>query len=46
MCIRDSNFAATVVGQAVREGLVRRNNGDLALTDVGRERAQAALAYQ
>ena len=42
----EPNFAATVVGQAVREGLVRRNNGDLALTDVGRERAQTALAYQ
>ena len=42
----EPNFAATVVGQAVREGLVQRNNGDLALTDVGRERAQTALAYQ
>ncbi len=39
------NFAATVVGQAERGGLVRRSNGDLRLTADGRERAQTALVH-
>jgi manganese/zinc/iron transport system permease protein len=39
----EPNFAATVVGQAERGGLVRRNNGDLRLTPDGRERAKTAL---
>ncbi len=38
-------FATTVVGQAERAGLIQRSNGDLHLTADGRERAQAALAY-
>lgn len=38
-------FATTVVGQAERAGLIQRSNGDLRLTADGRERAQAALAY-
>ncbi|MBP6787263.1 MAG: metal ABC transporter permease [Candidatus Promineofilum sp.] len=38
-------FATTVVGQAERAGLIQRSNGDLRLTTDGRERAQAALAY-
>ena len=42
----EPNFATTVVGQAVQEGLVQRSNGDLALTEAGRERAQAGLAYK
>ena len=41
----EPNFATTVVGQAVHEGLVQRSNGDLALTEAGRARAQTALAY-
>lgn len=39
----EPNFASTVVGQAEREGLVQRRNGDLMLTAAGRERAQTAL---
>lgn len=39
------NFASTVVDQAERGGLVRRHNGDLALTDAGRERATTALVH-
>ncbi len=39
----EPNFATTVVGMAERGGLVRRQNGDLALTDSGRERARTAL---
>ncbi len=39
----EPDFAHTVVTQAERKGLVRRNNGDLALTPVGRERAATAL---
>jgi hypothetical protein len=41
----EPNFAATVVGQAERGGLVRRSNGDLRLTPDGRERAQTALIH-
>jgi manganese/zinc/iron transport system permease protein len=41
----EPNFAGTVVGQAERAGLIQRSNGDLRLTPDGRERAQAALAY-
>jgi len=41
----EPTFATTVVGQAERAGLIQRSNGDLRLTDDGRERAQAALAY-
>lgn len=41
----EPNFAATVVGQAEREGLVRRSNGDLRLTTDGRERARAAFIH-
>lgn len=41
----EPNFATTVVGMAESEGLVRRQNGDLALTDSGRERARTALVH-
>ena len=41
----EPNFAATVVSQAERGGLVRRTNGDLALTADGRERARTALVH-
>jgi manganese/zinc/iron transport system permease protein len=41
----EPGFATTVVGQAERAGLIQRSNGDLRLTVDGRERAQAALAY-
>ncbi len=41
----EPNFATTIVGMAEREGLVRRQNGDLALTDSGRERARTALVH-
>lgn len=39
----EPNFAGTVVEQAARAGLVQRQNGDLRLTDSGRDRAQSAL---
>ncbi len=41
----EPNFASTVVDQAERGGLVRRNNGDLYLTDDGRARARTALVH-
>lgn len=41
----EPDFAATVVSQAEREGLVQRSNGDLALTPDGRARAQTALVH-
>ena len=41
----EPTFATTVVGQAERAGLIQRSNGDLRLTADGRERAQAALAF-
>jgi manganese/zinc/iron transport system permease protein len=37
-------FASTVVGQAEKNGLILRHNGDLSLTPNGRERAGSALA--
>lgn len=39
------DFAGTVVSLAERTGLIERSDGDLSLTDLGRERAQAALVY-
>lgn len=39
----EPQFATTVVEQAERGGLVLRHNGDLSLTDNGRERARTAL---
>lgn len=41
----EPNFASNVVDQAERGGLVRRSNGDLALTPTGRERARTALVH-
>jgi manganese/zinc/iron transport system permease protein len=39
----EPNFAGEVVRRAERGGLIVRQNGDLSLTDNGRERAQLAL---
>jgi manganese/zinc/iron transport system permease protein len=41
----EPNFATAVVGRAERDGLVRRSNGDLALTSDGRARAHAGLLH-
>jgi manganese/zinc/iron transport system permease protein len=39
----EPNFAGEVVRRAERQGLIERHNGDLSLTDGGRERARLAL---
>jgi manganese/zinc/iron transport system permease protein len=39
----EPNFAGEVVRRAEREGLILRRNGDLSLTESGRQRAQLAL---
>jgi manganese/zinc/iron transport system permease protein len=39
----EPNFAGAVVEQAERGGLIQRRNGDLRLTNHGRERARVAL---
>lgn len=39
----EPNFAGEVVRRAEREGLIERQNGDLSLTNDGRERARFAL---
>lgn len=39
----EPEFATEVVDRAEREGLILRSNGDMRLTDSGRQRAQAAM---
>ena len=39
----EPEFASQVVEQAVRQGLIARSNGDLSLTEAGRQRAQVSM---